>query len=273
MSNLADGNSVSTDQASGDITTYLKSIGFTNPQNIGEGTDNIYVAKKTIQYYDTKKDVIGVFFGRCDRWLSEVIKSKENQKAQTENALFIGSIESYKNRIVNKIKLLDTSDCSYWVAGYDVGGSIASEVASKLVEDGKKVYAYTFGASNTRNEMDTKNEIKNIRNEDDFAVKFITGTKPGQNYGASIFENLMFEYRDLTGSSDYKGNYIFTNYLLYVYDNTQFAGTESEETMIAIFDDRRPPTSNRRATCRCRPLARISGRFLACRGNPRRRKP
>ncbi len=55
MSNLADGNTVSTDQASGDITTYLRNIGFTNPQNIGEYGDNIYIAKKTVQYYDKKK--------------------------------------------------------------------------------------------------------------------------------------------------------------------------------------------------------------------------
>ena len=237
MSNLADGKTVSTDQASGDIASYLRSIGFSNIQNIGEGSDNIYIAKKTIQYYDTKKDVVGVFFGKCDRWYSEVIKYKEAQKAQVVNALSTDIIESYINRIVNKVNLLDISDGRYWVAGYDVGGSIASEVASKLVEDGKKVYAYTFGALNTRESLDTKNEIKNIRNEDDFAVKFITGTKPGQNYGASIFENLMFEYRDLTGSSDYKGNYIFTNYLLYVYDKTQFVGTESCDTMLDSFDD------------------------------------
>ena len=173
MSNLADGNTVNTNQASGNINTYLGSIGFSNIQNIGEGTDNIYIAKKTIQYYDNKKDVIGVFLGKCDRWYSEVIKFKEDQKVHTTNKAFKESLESYINRIVNKVNLLDTLDCSYWVAGYDVGGSIASEVASELVEEGKTVYAYTFGAFNTRDKLDTKNEIKNIRNEDDFAVKFI----------------------------------------------------------------------------------------------------
>ena len=82
------------------------------------------------------------------------------------------------------------------------------------MDTGKEVYAYTFGTMNTRDNQDTKNEIKNLRNEDDFFVKYITGNKPGQNYGASIFEDLMWEYRDLTGSSDYEGNYIFTNFLL-----------------------------------------------------------
>ena len=237
MSNLADGNNVNTDQASGDITVYLTSIGFSNIQNIGEYGDNIYIAKMTIQYYDQQKDVIGVFLGKCDRWYSDVIKYKENQKAQVINTAYRESLENYIIRIINKVNLIATSDCSYWVAGYDVGRSIASEISAKLVDTGKEVYAYTFGAFNTRDSLDTKNEIKNLRNEDDFAVKFITGTKPGQNYGASIFENLMFEYRDLTGSSDYNGNYIFTNYLLYVYDKTEFAGTESEETMLSAFDD------------------------------------
>ena len=237
MSNLADGNTVSTDQASGDIRTYLTSIGFSNIQNIGEGSDSIYIAKKTIQYYDNKKDVIGVFFGKCDKWLSEIIKHKEMQKVQTTNVPFKESIESYIDQIVNKINLLDASDCCYWVAGYGVGGSLASEVASKLVDTSKEVYCYTFGAFNTRDKQDTKNEIKNIRNEDDFFVKYITGTKSGQNYGASIYEDLMWEYRNLTGNSNYKGHYIGTNYLLYVYDKTKFVGIESEETMLAIFDD------------------------------------
>ena len=234
MSNLADGKTVNTDQASGDISTYLTSIGFSNIQNIGEGTDNIYIAKKTIQYYDNKKDVIGVFLGKCDRWYSEVIKFKEDQKVQTNNVPFKESLESYINRIVNKINLLETSDCSYWVAGYDVGGSIASEVASELVEEGKTVYAYTFGAFNTRDKLDAKNEIKNIRNEDDFIIKYIKGTKPGQSYGASIFENLMFEYRDLTESWDYESKYEFSNFLLKIYDETKFSVLKNGDNNINI---------------------------------------
>ncbi len=237
MSNLADGNSIRTDQASGDIITYLKSIGFMNPQNIGEYGDNIYIAKKTIQYYDQKKDVVGVFLGRCDRWYSDVIKYKENQKAQVINTAYRESLENYIIRIINKVNLIATSDCSYWVAGYDVGGSIASEISAKLIDTGREVYAYTFGAFNTRDTMDTKTEIKNIRNEDDFAVKFITGTKSGQNYGASIFEDLMWEYRGITDSSDYKGNYIFTNFLLKVYDETKFLSINNDSDAVRITTD------------------------------------
>ena len=181
--------------------------------------------------------MICVFLGKCDRWHDSIINYKENQKAQVINIAYRESLENYILRIINKVNLIATADCSYWVAGYDVGGSIACEVASKLVENGKVVYAYTFGAFNTRDSQDTKSEIKNIRNEDDFFVKYLTGSKPGQNYGASIFEDLMWEYRDLTENSDYEGNYIFTNYLLYVYDKTEFAGTESEETMLSAFDD------------------------------------
>lgn len=228
MSNLADGNTVSTDQASGDIRTYLTSIGFSNIQNIGEGSDNIYIAKKTIQYYDNKKDVIGVFLGKCDKWYSDIIKYKENQKIQNINTAYKESLESYIIRIINKTNLLSSSDCSYWVAGYDVGGSIASELSSKLVDIGKEVYCYTFGAFNTRDKQEAKNEIKNVRNEDDFFVKYVTGTKPGQNYGASIYEDLMYQYRDLTRDSDYKGNYIFTNFLLKVYNETEFLQITNE---------------------------------------------
>ena len=130
MSNLADGKTVSTDQASGDIMVYLTSIGFSNIQNIGEYGDNIYIAKKTIQYYDQRKDVIGVFLGKCDRWYSDVIKYKENQKAHIENATYRESLESYILKIINKVNLIAPSDCSYWVAGYDVGGSIASELSA-----------------------------------------------------------------------------------------------------------------------------------------------
>ena len=137
----------------------------------------------------------------------------------------VGSIREplLKSRLFRgSLNLIAPSDCSYWVAGYDVGGSIASELSAKLVDTGKVVYCYTFGAFNTRESLDTKNEIKNLRNEDDFMIKYIKGTKSGQNYGASIFENLMFEYRDLTGSSNYEGSYIFTNFLLKVYDETKF---------------------------------------------------
>ena len=104
MSNLADENNVNTDQASGDITVYLTSIGFSNIQNIGEYGDNIYIAKKTIQYYDQRKDVIGVFLGKCDRWHDSIIKYKENQKAHIENATYRESLESYILKIINKVK-------------------------------------------------------------------------------------------------------------------------------------------------------------------------
>ena len=77
-------------------------------------------------------------------------------------------------------------------------------------------------------------QIKNIRNEDDFFIKYIKGNKPGQNYGASIFEDLMYEYRDLIGNTDYKGNYIFTNYLLYVYNETEFLNVNNESDATRI---------------------------------------
>ena len=47
----------------------------------------------------------------------------------------------------------------------------------------------------------------------------------------------MFEYRDLTNSSDYDGNYVFTNYLLYVYDETKFLNVTDESDAKRILTD------------------------------------
>lgn len=236
MCNLANGNSISTDQASGDIQTYLYSIGFRDIQNIGENTDKIYVAKKTIQYYNSKQDVVGLFIGRCDRWYEDIIKYKESKKNKAITTEHRENFETYINKIINRLKNYATEDSVYWICGYDVGGSIASEVASKI---SGKVYCYTFGALNTRETPNAMTYIKNIRNEDDFFVKYIKGTKPGQNYGKSIYEDLMNEYRQLTDNSKYEGNYIFTNYLLKVYDETEFlnvnGSNEAERILESYF--------------------------------------
>ena len=224
ISNLSNGNTINLNQISGDINTYLKNLGFSSPQNIGEKGDNIYIAKKEIQYYDKKQEVIGVFLGSCDRWYKDIIAYKENQKNKISNTAFRENLDSYINKIVNKINLINnSSEVCYWITGYDVGGSIATEISNMLIEEKKKkVYCYTFGAFNTREIGTTHKEIKNIQNEDDFIIKYIKGTKSGENYSKSIYEDLKFEYRDITNKSKYEGNFQFTNYLLKVYNETKF---------------------------------------------------
>ena len=58
-------------------------------------------------------------------------------------------------------------------------------------------------------------------NEDDYIPKIMNKniySKPGQIYSNSIKENLMFEYRDITGNTDYRGDYCLSNFLTHIFE-------------------------------------------------------
>lgn len=218
LCNLADGNSISGSDASGNINTYLNKMGFTNVsrkntfkispiESIG---GNLYIGKKTIQVGANKKsvkrykDVYGIFLGGFD--------TENNYKKLVTN-FNTDEIETYYENISIDINdFIDNyiglnpngEDFCYWICGYSIAGGIASHVSPYLVGKGE-TYAYTFGAPNTTKGGSTSNaNIKNIINEDDVIPKIINKDegygKVGTLYNDSIFDNLKKEYRELVGN-------------------------------------------------------------------------
>ena len=162
MSNLANGNTVSTNQASGNITTYMQTLGFSNIQVINTEIYKAYIGKKIIDYYGNKKEVVSVFIGEGnDRYINYdgilyAIDKEINEGVQY--TVKVGDInkktyEEIAREIVIRIYLLidsDDYDRCFWVSGYDAGGAIASEVSRNLIkENSEEVYCYTFGVPNT----------------------------------------------------------------------------------------------------------------------------
>ena len=68
----------------------------------------------------------------------------------------------------------------YWITGYDVGDSIATEISNMLIEEKKKkVYCYTFGSFNTKSKtLDCFLEILLFYNK----LFFITHTNNCYNF-------------------------------------------------------------------------------------------
>ena len=225
-SNLARGNTITTDQVSGNIQEYLEKLGFTDIRNISNNGE-VYVGKKKITYYGITKNIYALIIGERNlenNYRAMLMKAQENNG--TTNAVYIdfGKTLEEKATEIGRLAFLDNNfgTDTYWITGYGLGGSIASELASKLTDAGGEVFCYTFGAINTgTNRKGTYANIKNIINEDDYIPKMMNKniySKPGQIYSNSIKENLMFEYRDITGNTDYRGDYCLSNFLTHIFE-------------------------------------------------------
>ena len=225
-SNLARGNTIITDQVSGNIQEYLEKLGFTDIRNISNNGE-VYVGKKKITYYGITKNIYALIIGERNlenNYRAMLMKAQENNG--TTNAVYIdfGKTLEEKATEIGRLAFLDNNfgTDTYWVTGYGLGGSIASELASKLTDAGGEVFCYTFGAINTGKERKgTYDNIKNVINEDDYIPKMMNKniySKPGQIYSNSIKENLMFEYRDITGNTDYRGDYCLSNFLTHIFE-------------------------------------------------------
>ena len=225
-SNLARGNTITTDQVSGNIQEYLEKLGFTDIRNISNNGE-VYVGKKKITYYGITKNIYALIIGERNlenNYRAMLMKAQENNG--TTNAVYIdfGKTLEEKATEIGRLAFLDNNfgTDTYWVTGYGLGGSIASELASKLTDAGGEVFCYTFGAINTGKERKgTYDNIKNVINEDDYIPKMMNKniySKPGQIYSNSIKENLMFEYRDITGNTDYRGDYCLSNFLTHIFE-------------------------------------------------------
>ena len=228
MSNLANGESISTNQVNGDMSTYLNTLGFTNmhTKNTFNITENetingrLYLAKKTIQTGATSianrryKDVYGIFLGKFD--------SADNYKKLITNFNTDEIKEYYENIVTDCINFIranrvaTTNDYCYWVSGYGLSGAIAAEIANEFIKDGE-VYCYTFGATSGNGSSGVNREIKNVINEDDLIPKLNNHSdgfgRSGIIVNDSIYDNFIVEYKQITGSDKYEAKHKRANSL------------------------------------------------------------
>ena len=220
-SNLANGKTISTDQVSGNIIQYLSNLGFTDVRGVGEN-GSVYMGKKTITYYGVTKNIYAVILGGGETKSNyrAIFNYVNEEDTQTISLMFKENkkmtIQDIASDIANDA-YFSTMDNTFWVTGYGVAGSLASEVAAKLTDKGGEVFCYTFGATNTGvGVKGSYPNIKNVINEDDYVPKIVNPDvyqRPGQTYSSSIKEDLMREYRDIVGDTNYKGDFYLSNYL------------------------------------------------------------
>ena len=225
-SNLANSKTISTDQVSGNITQYLSKLGFTDIRNISDNGE-VYVGKKTITYYGVTKNIYSIVVGERNlenNYYAMLMKNKET------NGVVNASYVDYGKTIEELAKSLcpqifndnNFSANTYWITGYGLAGSIASEIAARFSDGGGEVFCYTFGAINTgKGRKGTYLNIKNVINEDDYIPKMMNKkifTKPGQIYSSSIKEDLLREYRDIIGNTNYKGDYYLSNFISKIFE-------------------------------------------------------
>jgi hypothetical protein len=215
---LAEGGLIKDSEASGNMDTYLKKIGFDNiaqirvfklseTENI---TGNLYIGKKTIQIGANKKsikrykDVYGIFLGGFDTEpnYKKLLANFNKDQVAKYHANIVADIQNKVADYVGNNKTIN--DYCYWVSGYSIAGGLAAEVATGLKDD-NEVYCYTFGATNTNiTGSGAYAEIKNIINEDDLYPKIYNVEdgfyRSGTHYNDSICDNLRYEYRQFGGN-------------------------------------------------------------------------
>lgn len=241
MCNLANGENITTNQVNGDMTEYLRQLGFANrrTKNTFKLNDTetingrLYMAKKTVQTgascIDDRryKDIYGLFLGRFD--------TIDNYKKLITNFNEEEIKEYYENIVNDAIYFIrtnretTTNDYCYWVCGYGISGGIASEIANRLVNDGE-VYCYTFGTTSGGSSSGVNREIKNVINEDDLIPKLNNHNdgfgRSGIIVNDSIYDNYIVEYKNIIGSDKYEAKHKRANSLKQLIMNAKDSNDE-----------------------------------------------
>ena len=228
ISNLANGESISTNQINGDMSNYLNILGFTNrhTKNTFNITENetisgrLYLAKKTVQIgasciEDRRyKDIYGIFLGKFDTIdnYKKLVTNFDNEEIKTYYKNIVNDCISF----IRANRAETTNDYCYWICGYGISGTIAAEVANELVKD-SEVYCYTFGATSGNGSSGVNREIKNVINEDDLIPKLNNHNdgfgRSGIIVNDSIYDNFIVEYKNITGSDKYESKHKRANSL------------------------------------------------------------
>ena len=249
MCNLANGESINTNQANGNISEYLTKIGFSDTNRRTKNTFTIndtetingrlYLAKKTIQtgacsVADRRyKDVYGIFLGKFD--------SIDNYKKLITNFNDEEIRTYYENIVTDCINFIranrvaTTNDYCYWICGYGLSGAIAAEIANELVKDGE-VYCYTFGATSGNSSSGVNREIKNVINEDDLIPKLNNHNegfgRSGIIVNDSIYDNFIVEYKQIIGSDKYEAKHKRANSLKQLIMNARDNNDEDYKNIV-----------------------------------------
>ena len=236
MSNLASGKTITLNQnninyGSMGLKEYMEKLGFKNIEyklavKYLDGLLGSYgynIGYKSIDYYNKKRGVIGIFISEFqDRASYEKIVVTDNI---IRNNKYYEEIAETIYRNIDLTKLSDLSEgfelgYCYWISGKGIGGGIAAEVADYIrneKNDNSDIYCYTFGSPKTHigSKIDTDSFIKNIINEDDYLTKVLTeenAYRKGDEYNASINTDFRYNYRNLTRNSPkYTGDYMKVN--------------------------------------------------------------
>lgn len=230
MSNLANGESISTNQVNGNISEYLTKLCFPDTDRRTKSAFRIsdtetingrlYLAKKTIQTGASSvadrryKDVYGIFLGKFDSIdnYKKLITNFNDEEIRT----YYGNIVTDCINFIRANRAETTNDYCYWICGYGISGTIAAEVANELVKD-SEVFCYTFGATSGNGSSGVNREIKNVLNEDDLIPKLNNHNdgfgRSGIVVNDSIYDNFIVEYKQITGSDKYEAKHKRANSL------------------------------------------------------------
>lgn len=217
MANLAQGETITLRQRDKNYGTmgieeYISKMGFESVSNeLVYNEDNVivncYIGYKSLDYYKNRRGIVGVFINT-----NESVEAY--RKLAVDSDVISGNIydtiakKVYEKIDITRLMSLEPEynlDYCYWITGKGLAGGVATEVAYIIRHEkdtSKDIYCYTFGAPKTHTGVNyTDNFIKNIINEDDFLTKVIQddkGYRNGYTYNASVYSELIYNYKKLT---------------------------------------------------------------------------
>lgn len=198
-----------------DICDFLKNNGFYDIRtyNYNKDFSNLHAHKSD---YTLARKVINnqmiiavIIRGTSgNEWYSNFDVYKD---ANTPSDTHYGFTEASKE-IYNEIKdYIGDNDCTIWLCGHSRGGASANLTAKMLLDDNKKVTAYTFAAPNVTQKADLSVPIYNFVSENDI-ITSIPLSDSGWNYaknGKTVSlqhydkDNMKTLFSELTGE-EYK---------------------------------------------------------------------